>query len=334
MEDLLTQATGYLKKILREAMEMKPTEQALVIFDTQAPLTRLLTEAYRQAIPAAAFVDFDTVSPAEIFRLIQSLKPKDLVVMIQSTNFRLDEFRIRIELFKRGLKTIEHMHLNRMPETQFTTYVASLTYDSAYYRTLGPALKTRLDRAKRVVVACEGTELVYDGPLEEAKLNIGDYSEMKNTGGTFPIGEVFTESRDLRSVEGEALIFAFAGDDHLVRTYEPFPVQIRQGVLTAPHGPPEFQAILAKIREDEEVLVRELGFGINPAMDRRHIVNDITAFERQTGVHLSLGAKHGIYAKPGLSRKHGRYHVDVFVDVRRITIDGETIFQDGKFAAV
>jgi len=167
--------------------------------------------------------------------------------------------------------------------------------------------------------------------MEISKLNIGDYTGMKNVGGTFPIGEVFTEAKDLRLVNGQAMVYAFAGEDHMVRIYEPFPVEIKDGILSSPNGPADFQKILALIQQDEEVLVREFGLGINPALDKHHLLNDITAFERQTGLHLSLGAKHGIYPKPGLKRKEGRYHVDIFVDVETITIDNNIIYQDGHF---
>jgi aminopeptidase len=331
MEKSYAYATENLRATLNEALQVTVSERTLVIYDTQAPLSRILTECYREALPQARFVDFDKQTPEEVLGFIDELKPKDLVVLIQSTNFRLNEFRFRIELFKRDLKNIEHLHLARMEESQFDTYLASLAYDPAYYRTLGPKLKTDLDQAREVVVECQGTQLVYPGGMEAAKLNIGDYTGMKNAGGTFPIGEVFTEAKDLRTVNGQVLIFAFAGDDHQVRRFAPFRADIREGILTATDAPPEFQHILDRIKEDEEVLVRELGFGINPALDKHHLVNDITAFERQMGVHLSLGAKHGLYPKPGLKRKEGRYHVDVFVDVERVRIDGRTVFEQGKF---
>jgi len=221
--------------------------------------------------------------------------------------------------------------LGRMEGAQIATYLESLAYDPAYYRVLGLKLKRDLDQAERVTVECSGTVLEYVGGVESSKLNIGDYAGMKNIGGTFPIGEVFTEARDLRKVNGEVKIFAFAGDDHRVRTFEPFRAEVRDGILTASAAPPEFQSILKKIQEDEEVLVRELGFGLNPALDKAHLVNDITAFERQMGVHLSIGAKHGLYPKPGLKRKEGRYHVDVFVDVARVMIDGKAVFENGRF---
>lgn len=47
--------------------------------------------------------------------------------------------------------------------------------------------------------------------------------------------------------------------------------------------------------------------------------------------HMSLGAKHSIYKKPGMSRKEGRYHVDIFLDLERILIDGEVIYKEGDF---
>ncbi|MEK7452012.1 MAG: hypothetical protein AAB664_01625, partial [Patescibacteria group bacterium] len=78
---------------------------------------------------------------------------------------------------------------------------------------------------------------------------------------------------------------------------------VYDGILTAPDAPQDFKDILDRIREDEDVLVREFGLGLNRAMGKDKIVYDITAFERQYGMHLSLGAKHAIYAKPGLHRK-------------------------------
>lgn len=54
-------------------------------------------------------------------------------------------------------------------------------------------------------------------------------------------------------------------------------------------------------------------------------VSDVTAFERQEGLHLSLGKKHTVFKKPGISSKE-RFHIDMFVDVQQIIADGETIY--------
>lgn len=331
MDAFLPRIIKHLTDILQQALCMQPGQQTLVIYDEESPLARLFTSAYRAVLPTARFLDIQAVTPPDALRIFDAMSAGDLVVLVQSSNFRLNEFRIRIELFRRGLKTIEHTHLNRIPPEQYDTYIEALAYDPTYYRPLGHALKRRLDVAKNVVVECAGTTLTYESAMEPTKLNIGDYTDMKNVGGTFPIGEVFTEPIELAKVNGEALVFAFAGEDHLIRTYTPFPIIIREGVMTAPDAPVEFQAILDKIREDELATVREFGLGLNSAMGKHRIVADITAFERQKGLHFSVGAKHTVYAKPGLHRKHGRYHVDVFIDAERITVDGEPIYQNGDF---
>ena len=320
-----------LKQILTHAIGYVPGDQALVIYDTQAPLTQWLTDGYREHLPVESFLDIAATTPDAILERLVSLSPGALVVLVQSSNFRLNEFRIRIELFKRGLKTIEHVHLARMSENQFETYIQSLAYDPQVYRPIGRALQKRVNACQRIVVECPGTTLVYDSQFEPAKVNIGDYADMQNIGGTYPIGEVFSEPLDLTRVNGEVKIFAFAGKDHLIHEYEPFTAQVVSGVLSAPQAPREFQEILQMIEEDSPVFVREFGLGLNPAMGKGRLVNDLTAFERMRGLHLSLGAKHSIYKKPGLSRKTGRYHVDVFVDLERMLIDEEIVYTNGAF---
>lgn len=218
-----------------------------------------------------------------------------------------------------------------MSEDQFETYINALAYDAAYYHPLGHALKAKIEAGQEIIVECKGTKLTYATPMEEVKLNIGDYRAMKNVGGTFPVGEVFTEARDLTAVNGDAMVFSYANEEHIVQIVEPFPVHIEKGVLTAPDAPAEFQRILDLIRADEEVLVREFGVGLNPAVGKHALINDITAFERQKGLHVSLGAKHAIYAKPGLNRKTGRYHIDIFIDIEKILVDGAPLFENGDF---
>lgn len=331
-DELIAVAAKNAHDNVRDAICLKTTEQALVIFDDTAPLAAIVTEGYRRALPDGEFIDFTTTSPEQILERINALHAGDAVILVQSTNFRLNEFRLRIELFKRDLKTIEHLHLTRLPEDQFEHYLNALAYDTNYYRPVGHALKALLDESQEIIVECAGgTRLVYAGGMEPAKLNIGDYTGMKNVGGTFPIGEVFTEAKDLTQVSGDAMVFGFAGDDHRVLIVKPFRVVVEKGILSAPDAPPEFEHIIDLIKVDEEVLVRELGLGLNRAMGKNVLVSDITAFERQKGMHVSLGEKHAIYVKPGLHRRKGRYHIDIFIDIEKITIDGKVIFEAGDF---
>lgn len=323
----------HIRDILGLAIKVAPeTGRALVVFDRDSPLSRRLELAYRAVLPHAVFLEFAQTGAAGIMAAIDALKPGDFVGIIQSSSFRLDEFRIRIELFKRGLATVEHAHLARMTPEQEAIYVDALAYDPAYYVTLGHQLKTRLDAARSAVVTCNGTRMEYAGPFEAAKLNVGDYTGMANVGGTFPIGEVFTEPANLDTVNGDALVFAFANTDHILRVHEPFAIHVEHGVLTnADAAPDEFKAVLDLIKGQETVLVREFGLGLNRAMGRGRTVNDITAFERMKGLHFSLGSKHPVYKKAGIQTKHTRYHIDVFIDVQRIELDGAPLFEHGDF---
>lgn len=332
MDHLIKQAAHHLSDLLRDAICLQPSAKAWVIYDEQAGLTNILTQAYRQALPASArFTLIGEINPSSFLAELDAYKPGDFVALVQSNNFRLNEFRIRIELFKRGLKTMEFTHLDRMPETEWETYIESLAYDKDQLRTRGKALKEIIDVSHHIEVQCPGTSLVYETEMEPTKLNVGDYSGMTNVGGTFPIGEVFSEPKNFTGVNGTVKIFGYAGEDHVVRIVEPFLATVTQGILEAPDAPQDFKNILEKIKIDEPVIVREFGLGLNEALNKQRIVHDITAYERQKGLHLSLGGKHATYIKPGMSRKSGRYHVDVFVDVTSIVSDTGDIYRNGDF---
>lgn len=304
--ELINKATQNISDILSIAFMHTSQQSAVVVYDKQSPLAIELTEAYRRCLPDAIFIDFDSTSHADIFATFDTLKPADLVVLIQSTSFRLGAFRIRIELFEKSLKVIEHPHLSRMIDEQLAYYIDSLAYDSAYYRGTGYTLKKLIDSAKRAVVDSGSELLTFNGPLEPAKLNIGDYTGMKNIGGQFPIGEVFTEAQDLEAVNGRVRIFIFGDTTFQVNQPEnPITLVINKGRVTnALHSTPEFDTVLTNIRADEgEVWLRELGFGMNRAFTTDRRVCDIGTYERMCGIHLSLGAKHGAYKKPQIKKK-------------------------------
>jgi aminopeptidase len=333
MQTLLEKATRHVADVIRDAIKHSSGAKALVVFDRDSGLSSLLADAYQYALPQAQMMDFRATTPVEVRQTIDALSPGDLVVLVQSTSFRLNEFRFRLELFNRSLAVIEHPHLGRMGEHEYEIYIDALAYDQDYYHSVGKKLKSLIDRAQRVVVSCEGTELVYETPLEDAKLNIGDYTGMKNTGGQFPIGEVFTEPKNIAGVNGWVKLYAF-GDAgfHVIIPDEPVLVRIEKGVLVeAPHAPESFVKVLDQIKADEEVWVRELGFGMNRALTRNRVLTDIGSYERMCGIHLSLGQKHTIYAKPGMPKRSSKYHVDVFVDVTRVMIDDVVVYEHGSY---
>lgn len=327
-------AESNVRGILAEAIEYAPPHAAVVISDAQCELAQALTEAYRRCLPDATFLDFDSVAPEVVLATFEQLAPGALVVLIQSTSFRLAAFRIRLELFKRSLKVIEHPHLARMPGAEGLIYIDSLAYDRPYYRGVGGALKARLDRARVGVVDSVGEELVFAAGFEPAKLNVGDYTGLPHVGGQYPIGEVFTESADLEAVNGRVRISIFGDTSFSVnRPDHPITLVVTSGRVTeAIHTTPEFERVLASIRADEgEVWMRELGFGMNRAFTQDRVVSDVGAFERMCGVHLSLGAKHAIYNKPNIKKKTARQHVDVFVLTPTVVLDDEVVFRDGAW---
>jgi leucyl aminopeptidase (aminopeptidase T) len=154
---------------------------------------------------------------------------------------------------------------------------------------------------------------------------------MPNVGGQFPIGEVFTESKELTSVNGRATVFAFADTSYRVNKPEkPITIIIKDGILVdCENSTLAFDEVLSIIREGEEVVwVRELGFGLNRGLTKTKIVSDIGSYERMCGVHLSLGRKHGMYAKPGFKRGDGKFHIDIFVDTKTVTLNDDIVFEN------
>jgi hypothetical protein len=327
-------AQAHLRDILHIAIGHTPAHPALVVHDTRTGLARALTEGYRRNLPAATFIDFDSVAPDQVLAAFRRMAPGGLVVLVQSTNFRLEAFRIRVELFKLGLKVIEHVHLSRMPGLQAEHYIEALAYDPAYFRGVGKALKERIDRAAGARVVGDGEELRFDSPFEPAKLNVGDYSGMHNVGGQFPIGEVFTEAKDLEAVHGRVRVHVFGDTSYRSnRPDTPVTLVVEHGrVVDTIDATPQFQEVLDIIRRDEdEVWIRELGFGLNRAFTRERRVEDIGTYERMCGIHLSLGAKHGVYPKPGFKRKDARYHIDVFAVTDAVYLGDERVYENGAW---
>ncbi len=62
-----------------------------------------------------------------------SLPAGSIVILIQSTNFRLSTFRIRLELFHLGIHVVEFNHLAYILESEFATFATSLSYNTPEY---------------------------------------------------------------------------------------------------------------------------------------------------------------------------------------------------------
>lgn len=332
-EELIALATKNVRDIVSIAIGHTSKEAALVVYDANNGLTEIITAAYRNVLPNARFVNFDKISREDIIASFDEMKENDLVVLIQTSNFLLNAFRIRLHLFNKKLKVIEHMHLYRNSREVWDVYINSLAYDEAWYRNTGHALKAKLEPVTELVIKGRGETLTVSGALESPKLNIGDYTGMENIGGTFPIGEVFTEAKNLEDMNGSFLIYSFADKHFDVKMNTPFRVDVKAGNIVSwdQDAPSEFGEIIEMIRGDERAIVREIGFGLNRAITKERYLEDITAFERILGLHFSLGEKHGTYKKDGINVQKSKYHIDVFPVVDEVLADGVTIFKDGKY---
>ena len=334
--ELITRALPYIRDTLALSMLHDARHKAIVITDTESELSRVLAAAYLQCLPSAEELRFYERTPEEVKAELAPLVENDLVVLVQSGSFRMPDMRLRVELFKRNVKVIEHTNLGRMRESESEAYIDSLAYDAKYYQGVGYALKAKMDAASSATVESGGAALRFDSALEAAKLNIGDFSTLKNVGSQFPIGEVFTEAKELEKVHGRVRIYAFTDlSRRLNMPQTPITLVVDRGrVIDAIDSTEDFEAVRAQITADEgEVWLRELGFGMNSAFSPTRTVSDVGAFERVTGIHISLGAKHGVYKKAGFNPREARHHVDVFAVTERVLLDDEVVFENGAWRA-
>jgi aminopeptidase len=327
-------AVKHLRDVVALAMDHNERHRALIVYDPATEMSQILQRAYAAALPGAQSVSFYESAPETVKATFRSLETGDLVVLIQSEGFQLPEYRIRVELYNLGLKVAAHGNLSKITGSAIDYYIDSLAYDPAYYRTVGHALKAKIDGAQSASIESEGARLYFDSAFEEAKINIGDFSALKNVGSQFPIGEVFTEAVNLENVNGTVRLYAFADLSFRVNVPSaPITLHVENGfVRDVESTTPEFDVVRKAIETDEgAIMIRELGFGMNPAFSRERWVLDVGAFERVSGTHLSLGAKHGVYKKPHIKRKDGRHHIDVFPITDRALIDNQVVYEAGKY---
>lgn len=331
-----------LSDILTRQFGLTEDTGVMVIYDTQSPLSNLVTETYRRLLKGRSrvyFVDFDQTPHAEILRQIEThLKPKDAVALVQSFSFRVSVYRWRLELFDRQLKVLEHMRLSYMPEDQFLTYAKSLKEESSWLQPTAEKLRDLLTKTNHIRVECTGGSiLTYHSTMEKPVVNDGNYSKMKNVGGGYPIGEIFSEPIDLASANGEVEVYAYPGEDHKMRfSQKSFLIKIKDGCVEDGVFPPDFQPLMDMMRKenpDGTIPVREFGLGLNRNITPQHVLTEASAFERIAGLHLSLGWKHGAYLKKFKKQKElvQRYHVDIYPSTKRIWLNDTLVFEDGKF---
>lgn len=264
---------------------------------------------------------------------LTSLPAGSIVILVQSTNFRLSTFRIRLELFHLGIHVVEFNHLAYILDTEFDTFADSLMYRTSEYVRIQNVFTWLMWVARSTRIQSVNGDILTFWPVEKIRGNTGDYSQSENKWWTFPIGELFTEAINLSDLNGKCLIESYPREDFSVEHCAPFELIIKNGrVLPDENFPAPFAKLYNWIVQFEwEVMVRELWMGLNPAITTKTSLSDINFYERKTGIHLSLWKKHGIYGKKLPKTEIQRFHIDIFIALDSVFVDEKQVFENGKW---
>ncbi len=340
VEDKILEATkNILEKNMKVLEEPYVSKKIVLIYDLESELSRLISEWYIKNLENnknSEILDINKENKEELVKKLWALEENTTVILVQSTNFRLDNFRIRLQLHNNNVWCLEHNHLGYMKDDEYETYADAITYMTPYYDELWAKLKTLSDNSKTKTFICkDGSTLKIEWGFEDMKKNTWNY-EGKKRWWTFPIWENFTEAADFDQVNGELSISIYPWFDFKIRKVEkPFKIKIEKSIITwvEEWAPEEFMKLLETIKESEnnEVFIRELWFWLNPNINDDKILSEVNFFERKAWFHISLWKKHQIYRKKMHKSIVQRYHIDIFPAIDKIYIDDTLIFEWGEY---
>ncbi len=325
----------HLRKILTHNVRLSLDTEVILVYDEECSLSTKLAQGYKEIVKdyPHRIIKFESSMGEELKKEFLNVSKGITVILVQTTSFRISEYRIRLDLNNQGAFVIEHSHLNLIKPEEEETYLKCLTYDHERYKTICDHVSPLLRKAARVeVVSFDGSVMRYDGPFDEIYYNIGDIQ--KTLGSFYPIGEFFTELLDLKKVNGTFQIYAYPSMHHETIIETPFHIHVQEGSIVSHDGPPRFEEIMDLIQtenSDRRVPLREMGFGLNRFIGKKRPLGYVGSHERQLGFHVSLGLKHGIYRKKLPHSVQQRFHIDLFIDVMKILIDGVIVFENGEY---
>jgi len=339
------------KNILEKNLKIfeKPfcEKKVVLVYDTDSKLSKILWESYaenlkfphhggglRGSVDTEIIIFWD-IEKEELKEKLMSLEADSTVVLVQSTNFRLDNFRLRLNLKNQWVWCIEHNHLWYIRDWEIENYADAIEYRTPYYIDLSNKLKERFDKADELIVVSKNWEkLICSGWFEDMKQNTWDFWD-RIRAWSFPIWENFTEIKNFDNFNGKVAIRAYPNMTFEVQFPEIFVIEIKESRIVdySDNTPKEFIEIVEKIKtwEDWECFVRELGFWLNPWITWDRTLNDVNACERIAWFHMSLWKKHQIYRKKFHRKITQRYHIDIFSDTDYILLDWVKIFEKEKF---
>jgi aminopeptidase len=101
VENKFLEATkNILEKNLKILEKPYSENEIILIYDLESPLSILVTEAYIKNLEniKSETIDINKVDKEDLIKRLWELKEFSTVILVQSTNFRLDNFRIRLQL--------------------------------------------------------------------------------------------------------------------------------------------------------------------------------------------------------------------------------------------
>src|SRR3989344_1156114 len=327
----------HLHQILHQNYHINKDCFILLIYDTECPLAKLLSDTYQQEIKSHQHkaINFPTVAESVVEEAVSSLPEHSLVILVQSLSFRMTKHRLRADLFRAGHMVIEHARLSRNNDDEIEHYIDSLQYDTPYYVETSTAIEKLLQQNNTLrIESGHNLTLEINSSFEQPLKNTGDFSDNPIVAAGFPIGEIFTEATQLDKINGSVSVFGFPTLEHKTHFCEPFEVQIKDGCVVGHDGPALFEDILQQIASEEvnkAVQVREIGFGLNRGLGFTKTLHEPTAFERFAGMHFSLGLKHAMYAKKLGRKVYQKYHIDIFCKVKNVFVGSTQIMKEGKY---
>lgn len=312
-------------------------KKIVLVYDLESELTKIVANWYIENLKNnknAIIINIDEIDKEDLKNLLFWLEENSMVIMVQSRNFRLDEFRIRLNLKNSNIWCIEHNHLIYIKESEYETYLKAISYKWDFYERLSNNLKNRFEKWDKLEVFWpNGARLEITWGFEDMKQNTWNF-EIENRYWTYPVWENFTESKDFSKMNWEFYVRLFPWFDFQINFCDPVKITVKESIINEiwDNAPQEFLNVINKIKESEwEVMIRELGFWLNSSITFNSIISDINAFERLEGFHMSLWKKHNIYRKKLHKDIVQRYHIDIFPYVEEIRLDDEVIFNWGRF---
>lgn len=340
IEEKFLQATkDILEKNLKINDSKYKNHPIIFLYDLDSPLSKEVSKWYianLSNIKNAEIIDFNSVSKKYLIEKLSLLEEDSTVIMVQSTNFMLNEFRIRLNLNNAWVGCLEHKHLAYIYDDQIENYADSIAYNTPEYIRLWNKLKNLTANSKTMTFICnDWSVLKAEGGFEDMKINSWDF-EWRNRGWNMPIWENFTEVLDFTKLNWELSIYAYPDEKLRIEVVkEPIKIQINSSIVTCSDEKcsENFRKILNFISSWEEwiVYLRELWFGLNTWITRQKQIADINSYERIAGFHVSLWKKHQIYRKKLDKNIIQRYHIDIFVDIKEIYIWETLVFKEEKY---